>query len=128
MEKYNYKGLNIIIENPVGSIREGKDSKGNAWRTKFFYPYGYIDGTVGADGGEIDCFIGEHPEADSVYIMHQLKSDGRYDEDKVFLGFLNLQSARDAYLAHYSTQGYIGKMTAMPFYEFKNNIYKREKK
>jgi hypothetical protein len=38
------------------------------------------------------------------------------------LGFRDLNSARDGYLAHYNTQGFIGKITAMPFFEFKEKM------
>jgi hypothetical protein len=122
MDRINFRGLNIRIENPVGSVREGIDKKGNKWKVRFYYPYGFITGTIGKDGEEIDCFIGNHPESENVYIVHQLRPDGLYDEDKVMLGFSELDSARDAYLAHFNTQGFIGGITAMPFFEFKQRV------
>jgi len=128
MNKINYKGLNIIIENPVGSVRRGNDHEGKPWATRFFYPYGYIENTKGVDGEGVDCFVGDNPTADSVYIVHQLGPNGLFDEDKCFVGFNSKESARDAFMAHYSTQGFIGKITAMPFYEFKDRIEKEGKK
>lgn len=122
MQRINFRGLNIRIEQQVGSVREGVGKNGNRWKVRFYRPYGFISDTMGKDGDEIDCFIGDHWESDNVYIVHQLRPDGLYDEDKVMLGFLDLGSARDAYLAHYSTQGFIGKITTMPFFEFKEKI------
>jgi len=122
MQRINFRGLNIRIEQQVGSVREGVGKNGNRWKVRFYRPYGFISDTMGKDGEDIDCFIGDHWESDNVYIVHQLRPDGLYDEDKVMLGFLDLGSARDAYLAHYSTQGFIGKITTMPFFEFKEKI------
>ena len=122
VEKLIYRNLNIAIENPIDSIRSGVSKDGTEWKVKFYYPYGYIEGTKGNDGEEIDCFIGDNPETDSVYIVHQRREDGLYDEDKVLLGFDSLNSARDAYLSHFSTQDFIGKITEMPFFEFKYKL------
>jgi hypothetical protein len=122
IETVNFNGIKIEIENPIGSIREGKDEKGRPWKTKFFYPYGYICGVEGTDGDSLDCFIGPNNTSNKVFIMHQLKIDGTFDEHKVLLGFDSLQSARDAYLAHYSTQGFIGHIDEMPLFEFKSRI------
>ncbi len=122
MQRINFRGLNIRIEQQVGSVREGVGKNGNRWKVRFYRPYGFISDTMGKDGDEIDCFIGDHWESDNVYIVHQLRPDGLYDEDKVMLGFLDLGSARDGYLAHFNTQGFIGKITTMPFFEFKEKI------
>lgn len=118
----NFKGLPIMIENPVGSVRTGIDKAGERWQTKFYYPYGYIAGTKGADKEGLDCFIGNNPTSDKVFIVHQTDGDRNFDEDKVMLGFDSKEQARDAYLAHYQTQGYIGVITEMPFYEFKQQL------
>lgn len=115
----NFKGLPIVIENPVGSVRTGVDNAGEPWQTKFYYPYGYIFHTKGADDDGVDCFIGNNPTSDKVFIIHQTDGQRNFDEDKVMLGFDTKEQARDAYLAHYQSQGYIGVVTEMPFYEFK---------
>ena len=115
----NFKGLPIVIENPVGSVRTGVDKAGEPWQTKFYYPYGYIFHTKGADNEGVDCFIGNDPTSDKVFIIHQTDGQRNFDEDKVMLGFSSKESARDAFLAHYQSQGYIGVITEMPFYEFK---------
>lgn len=119
----NFKGLPIIIENAVGSVRTGIDKFGERWQTKFFYPYGYIFGTKGADKEGVDCFIGSNPTSNKVFIIHQTDGEKNFDEDKVMLGFDSKESARDAYLAHYQTQGYIGVITEMPMFEFKKKLF-----
>ena len=81
----NFKGLSIVVENPVGSVRSGKDAEGRAWETRFYYPYGYIYGTRGADGEGVDCFIGNDLLSDGVFIISQNDMKGLYDEDKVML-------------------------------------------
>lgn len=115
----NFKGITIAIENPVDSTREGVDDDGNPWSTTFFYPYGYILGTRGVDNDGVDCFIGGNFLSDKVFIIHQTDGKDNYDEDKCMLGFDSLEQARDAYLAHYQTQGFLGEITEMPFFEFK---------
>jgi len=122
----NFKGLTIMIENPVGSIRTGVDAHGDKWQTKFHYPYGYIYGTKGLDKEGVDVFIGNNPTSDRVFIIHQTDGNGIFDEDKVMLGFSSKEEARDAYLAHYNTQGYMGKVIEMPFFEFKTRMLSKE--
>jgi len=118
IQEIQYKGLTIVIENPVGSIRSGEDKHGDKWKTKFLYPYGYIKYTKGADNEGIDCFIGNDDNAEKVYLIHQ-RIHNRYDEDKVMIGFPDEESARDAYLAHYNTQCMLGPITKMDFEQFK---------
>ena len=60
MHRINFRGLNIRIEQKVGSVREGVNKKGEPWKVRFYYPYGFICDTMGKDGDEIDCFIGDH--------------------------------------------------------------------
>ncbi len=113
----DYQGIPIIIEQPEGSKRTGKED-GKKWETVFFHQYGYIKGVPGADGEDLDCMIGPNPNSNFVYIIHQSKH-GKYDEDKVQFGFDNLDAARDAYLAHYNTQGHLGPISEMTVEDFK---------
>lgn len=111
-----YQGLPIIIENDEGSIRKWKNEEGQTGKVRMFYAYGYIKGTVGVDGEGIDCFIGHNPYAANVYIITLGKDD---HEEKIMFGFDNKESARDAFLAHYQDQAYLGEMKEMPIYLFK---------
>jgi superfamily II DNA or RNA helicase len=103
------QGIPVAIENRKGSVRTGTDSDGNEWRTKMKVPYGYIKGTKGADGDEVDAFVGPDKEAPNAFVVHQHKDSGKgYDEDKVMLGFESKAEAKKAYLAHYDDPKYLG--------------------
>lgn len=79
-------GLPIAIENPEHSKREGVDADGTPWSITMQDHYGYIEGVMGADGDELDCFIkpGTHKEfSGDIYVIEQLAPNGEFDEDKV---------------------------------------------
>lgn len=115
-----WHGLEIAIENPAGSIREGK-----GWRIKMQNAYGYICRSEAVDGDEVDVYLGpELDTAPTVYVVHQRKyGDWKaYDEDKCMLGFESEASAREAYLAHYDDPRFLGPITAMPVDEFVRKV------
>ena len=105
--KITLKNIPITIESPRGSIRSGYSKGGVAWESKLYHTYGYIDDSIGADGDEIDVFLG--PLADTkedflVYIISQIDPTlGRFDEYKVMFGFSNSSEAKKAYLSCYET-------------------------
>lgn len=104
-----FQGLKITVENKKGSVRQGVDSDGKKWRTKMKVPYGFFNGTKGADGEEVDVFVGPDKEAKNAYVVHQHKVDGKgYDEDKVILGCTSKEDAIKLYLAHYSDKKFLG--------------------
>jgi len=98
-----YQGIPIAIENKNGSIRKWSDITGATGQTKMQgVSYGYVQGTVGADGDEIDVFVGPDPRAKLVYVIDQQNPHtGQYDEQKCFLGFPNQHTAEAAYRLHY---------------------------
>lgn len=111
-----WRGMIIRIENPAGSVRRGKN-----WETRMKYDYGYISGSNGVDGDEVDVYVGPHLEdAKMVYVVHQRKYGNwdKYDEDKCLIGFMSEDEAKAAYLAHYDDQRFLGPVTAMPTEEF----------
>jgi hypothetical protein len=116
-----FRGLDITIESPAGSVREGAGPNGKRWRTKMRLDYGYIRRTEGTDGDHVDCYIGPDEEAPHVYVVHQRKAGDwkAYDEDKAMLGFRTKADAVRAYLAHYDDKRFLGPVTTMPFDEFK---------
>jgi hypothetical protein len=118
--RVKWAGLEIAIENPVGSVREGK-----GWRTKMQNAYGYICRSEGVDGDEVDVYLGPNMDgADTVYVVHQRKAGDwqSYDEDKVMLGFDSEEAAREAYLKHYDDPRFLGPITAMPVEEFVRKV------
>ena len=118
--RLKWHGLSIAIENPVGTVREGVDETGAAWRTEFKHAYGEISNTIGADGDAVDVFMGPDESADQVYIVRQMKRKkwDQFDEDKCFLNFQNMADAKAAYLGHYDDPRFYGSIIAMPVAEF----------
>lgn len=115
-----WRGLTIEIENPAGSVRRKTNRHGVTWEIRVTHDYGDIMGTMGVDGDPVDVYMGPHPDAPMVYVVHQAKV-GRwdeYDEDKCMLGFDSQASAEAAFLANYNDPRFLGSVTAMPVDEF----------
>lgn len=118
-----YDSLNIKVEHPAGSIRTGTNDQGIAWKRKMFNDYGYIYRTKGHDGEQIDCYLGGHPSASHVYVIHQHNhTTNQYDEDKCMLGFRSEAAAKLAFLMHAPHPSALGGVTAIPFPEFQAMI------
>jgi hypothetical protein len=119
----DFQGLGIDVENRKGSVRKGVDEDGTPWRTKMKHPYGYIEGTKGADGEEVDAYVGPVKDAPKAYVVHQHKADGTgFDEDKVMLGFGSKEEAEKAYLAHYDDPKFLGPISEVPVERLKELI------
>jgi len=85
--------------------------------------YGYIKRTDGADGGNLDVFVGAEAEDSSlpVFVVNQVNpTTGKFDEHKVLMGFETEAAAEAAYLAEYDEgwQG-LGDMQTMDSQSFK---------
>lgn len=128
IEAGNYKkahltwnGLDLSIENPKGSTRSGVDEGGQRWESKLKHHYGYVRRSTGADGDQVDLFMGPQPESDKVFVVDQVNpKTGAFDEHKALLGFPTEQQARMGYLANYQ-KGWkgLGAITEMSVDEFK---------
>lgn len=119
--RVNIAGLNIAIENPKGSTRSGEDADGNRWETSMAHHYGDIKGHKGADGEDIDVFIGDNPQSDRVFVVDQIDpKTGKFDEHKVMVGFDSLEQAEAGYRASYEDgwQG-LGQTSEMTEADFK---------
>jgi hypothetical protein len=65
--------------------------------------YGYIRRTNGADGEQLDCYVGPDPSAPVVWIVEQADlATGRFDEHKVMLGFGSREEAISTYTLGFS--------------------------
>lgn len=107
-----FQGLDLVIENPAGSVRRWKTDAGETGQTTMQWAYGYIEGTLGADGDGLDVFVGPEPKALMAYVVHQQDPrSGLYDEDKAMLGFSDAASARAAYLDHYDSPDFLVTMS-----------------
>jgi hypothetical protein len=92
---YDYNGVKIKIEYPVGSTRKGK-----GWSTKMKASYGRIPKTVGADGECCDVYLAAHPRGDNVYVIRQVDDKGEFDEHKYMMGFITKEEAKRVFLEH----------------------------
>lgn len=114
-------GLDITIENPVGSYRRGTDRHGKEWKRLMKHDYGYVKKTLGKDGDHIDVFLGPDLDSETVFVVDQDNNgDGKFDEHKCMVGFKNRAEAKAAYLGNYqkSWKGF-SSITPLTFDEFK---------
>jgi hypothetical protein len=126
-DKYKFAGFDISVENKAGSVRSGKDNDGHDWSVIMKYDYGYIRGSVGTDGDHVDVYIGPDEDAPYVYVVHQNDPvTGKYDEDKVMLGFPSMKDARQAYLKQYDRPGFLGNIDPMPLEEFREKVLSKK--
>jgi Inorganic Pyrophosphatase len=106
------QGMDISVENPRGTVRSGPvdDTTGQpAWQTEMANHYGYIRGTEGPDGEQVDVQLGPRAQAikdatpaqaarEPVYVVDQIDpATGKFDEHKAFVGFNTALEATHAY-------------------------------
>ena len=125
-EVIDFHGLQVVIENPVGSVRAGIDPDGKPWATVLTASYGYISGTEGADGDMVDVFIGPDASSTTAYVARcQVAGKwGAYDEDKVMLGFPSEEAAREAFLQNYNDPRFLGGLDVMSIDKLKERLGK----
>ena len=118
------QGIRISIETLGGTVRKGIDTDGETWSVTMPEDYGYIKGTVGADGDQVDCYVGENKDSDTVWIINQKDiSTGKFDEHKCFIGFDEEQDAIATYVNGFEDGKGLDRMMdirSMTIQEFKN--------
>jgi phage gp29-like protein len=131
-KRYEFQGLPIAVETPAGGERywseKAPDGSERVGSTTMLHDYGYIDGHTGADGEELDCYVGDDETARFAYVVHQRKAPGydSYDEDKVMLGQPSADAAKAAYLAHRDDgEQAFGGMSVIPMDVFKSKLKRR---
>ena len=113
-------GLDISIENPKGSTRSGKRPDGSTWSHQMGDHYGYIRRSTGADGEQVDVYVGPKPDSAKVFVIDQLnQKTGGFDEAKVMMGYDNQLQAVIAYRKNFDKSWKVGPVTAMTVDEFK---------
>jgi hypothetical protein len=127
-KKITWKGINLDIEWPKGSIRKYENSP---FRKKMLASYGYIRNTDSVDGEEVDVYINEKglEKADKVYKITQLKDpiEGKggkpwtFDEYKYMLGFKSSKEAKSTYIKC-MTKKHFGKIEELTVYGFLRSI------
>lgn len=105
------KGIDITIENPMGSTRRGRKLKDH---------YGYIKRTMGRDNDQVDVFIAPKPtQTNRVWVIDQVNERGEFDEHKVMLGYNNQLDAVRGYKRNYEKGWKVGPVTEMTLDQFK---------
>lgn len=96
-------GMDVTIETPKNALRHGVGPDGKPWSVIMPADYGYIRRTTGADGEQIDCYVGPNPDAPIAWVIMQrdLRTGG-FDEHKVMLGFDSEAEAVGAYSLGFS--------------------------
>lgn len=119
----SWNGLNISIENPAGSTRSGLNDDGTAWNTTMPNDYGYIKRTTGADGDQVDVYLGPNVNSPTVFIVDQIDpATGKFDEHKNMLGFDTVPEAIAAYQGGFSDgsgEARMGAITQVSLDDFK---------
>ncbi len=102
--RVRWKGLELVIETPKGRVRSGTSKSGKTWSITMKDHYGYVAGAdSGADDDPVDVFLSDaHLDSEVVFVVNQLKADGRFDEHKCVLGAVSEDEARETYLRNYS--------------------------
>jgi hypothetical protein len=101
-----WNGLDLTIENASGRTRHVTDAEGVHHHVVMPAHYGYIRGTLGNDGMQVDCYMGVHPKSDRVWVIDQVHANtrhghtaGQFDETKCMLGYKSEAEALADYLA-----------------------------
>lgn len=116
-------GLSITIEIPKGGERSGVAPDGTPWSVEMLSHYGYLKRAIGADGENFDCYIGDDPSSQRVWIVDQVNAEtGAFDEHKALLGYEDQEDATRAYLGAFSDgkgKARIGAITEISLESFK---------
>lgn len=119
--RISYLGLPVNIEIEKGETRGGVGEDGEKWEKTYGVPYGEIDQTIAlSDGDPVDVYLGPREDLSAkVYVIHQLRKNGEYDEDKVMLGFPSENAAIESYQRHGPPWGF-GSVDEMTLDQFVN--------
>lgn len=117
MQEFTVQGLPIVIETKAGNWRHGKDFK-----VMMPADYGYIKGALGADGDDMDCYIGPDIHSKNVFVVHQSKLDeDGFDEHKCMIGYNNVADAvADYYRGHHRASEIFMQVEPMTIDKFKS--------
>ena len=120
-----FAGMPITIEYRAGERRTIRNADGDVvYDRTMKHDYGYLDGTTGRDGDEIDVIVGPDESANAVYVcdMRDLGPDvdKREDEDKLCIGFASKDEARAAFMSMYPRE-WLVSMYQVPITDFRSN-------
>lgn len=122
----NWRGLGLTFETAEGETRTGKGPDGKEWSVKMPAHYGYLKRTEGADGENLDFYMGPNTDSDSVFVVDQVDAEtGRFDEHKIIFGTDNQLQAAELYAAGFSDgkgPQRMGAITQLTMEQFKNAL------
>ena len=121
-------GMILKIELEPGDTRSGVNKEtGEKWSREMKAAYGYFPGTRGGDGECVDFYWKEGGPTETVYVVHQVKKDGKADEDKVMLGFDSSDAAKKCFMDHVP-EWCFGAMDEMPWDSFESDYLTKTEK
>ncbi len=116
-------GIDVTIETPKGATRRGTGPDGKPWSVDLPAHYGYVKRTTGADGDQVDVYVGDNHTSKRVYVVDQIDATTRrFDEHKAIMGASTLSEARALYQRGFSDgkgAQRIGAITPMSTTEFR---------
>ncbi len=115
--RYEIQGVPIWVEWKKGETRIYKNKKGETKYERLMKAdYGYIPETKDCDGEEIDVYVGPDLDSKNAYVIRQLKKNtGKFDENKVMVGYDSAEDARKSYDYHMGgTVEFFGGMEKVP--------------
>jgi hypothetical protein len=122
-----FRGLPINVEIDTGMEKRGVGPDGKKWSHVYEVPYGEIRDTEGEDKDPVDVYVGPDKKSDKVFVVHQVKPDGTFDEDKCFLGFKTAKQATKCYFDHGPKWGF-GSIETMTLDQFKKGYLASNRK
>lgn len=117
---FRWHGMEITLEVAKGQVRKKKGKDGKVWQRLMKAHYGRLLKSLAADGDHLDVYVGEHPQAEIVFVIEQLDEKGQHDEYKVIIACLNREEAEKLYRSHYPRNwDRVGQIQAMTVPQFK---------
>ena len=127
MKQVTFQELPITIEFPKGAKRPYRDDSGDQKYNVMKADYGFVKGTKGVDGDDVDVFLGPEGASSKAFVIRQMKKPDfkTFDEEKVVLGCSTQSEAKALYLANYNDPRFCGGITELSMEKFKDRLATR---
>lgn len=116
------QGLRIRVEANAGDVRRWRLPGGGQRVRMLRFAYGEFPDTMGHDGDPVDVYLGPDPSAPFAWVVDQRFPDGRFDEQKVFLGWPTANSVQEAYALQYDGLERWGGVMQIPIEELRTKL------
>lgn len=120
-----FQGLDLTVETMKGAQRTGRDRSGKRWAVTMPATYGYIKRTNGADGDQVDFYLGPYRAGNDqrAFVIDQVDpTTGAFDEHKVMLGYRDAGDALASFARAFSDgkgRARVGSVAALTIPELK---------